>query len=300
MRRLRLAGLIAATLLGAFASPAPMPAAADVSCHKTDLRTGVCLIEVTVTHDEPEPAGRGAQLERRGKGGPAACVLKDVKLPCRHGGGVWSNTHHCYLKRMETQPPKADPVWRGQDAGAIYHCFLIDDGDAYPVWLAAAPDATPPPDPRVLAAQAIRSMHLKAVRIGIVPEPRRDRVGLVGLPTWMWVARPGPTTWGPITRTASAQGYTVTATARVDRIVWAMGDGTTVVCRTPGTAYADSYGRRSSPDCGHRYTRQGTYTVRATSYWTVEWLGLGETGEIPLNFTQAAIITMGEAQVLNQ
>ena len=79
-----------------------------------------------------------------------------------------------------------------------------------------------------------------------------------------------------------------------------MGDGEVVVCRTAGTAHADSYGKRSSADCGYRYTRQGTDTVRATSYWRVEWSGIGESGEIPPNFTRAAVITMGEAQVLNR
>ena len=64
-----------------------------------------------------------------------------------------------------------------------------------------------------------------------------------------------------------------------------MGDGTTVVCTKRGTPYADSFGRRSSPDCGHTYTRQGRYTVRATSYWIVDWAGIGQTGTIPMNFT---------------
>ena len=40
------------------------------------------------------------------------------------------------------------------------------------------------------------------------------------------------------------------------------------------------------------------YTVRATSYWVVEWAGIGQAGTIPLDFTSRAVITMGEAQVL--
>jgi len=143
-------------------------------------------------------------------------------------------------------------------------------------------------------------MQLRAVRIGIVPEDRPGRVGIIGLPTWMWVADPGRRTWGPMTRSVSAAGYTVTATAKVQRVVWAMGDGSTVTCRTRGTPYRDAFGKRSSPDCGHTYTRQGTYSVRATSYWSVEWAGIGQTGEIALDFTRTAVITMGEAQVLSQ
>ena len=135
---------------------------------------------------------------------------------------------------------------------------------------------------------------------GIVPEDRAGSVGIVWMPSWMWVQDPGQSTWGPVTRSASAGGFTVTATARVERVVWAMGDGATVTCNGPGTVYQDSFGRRSSPSCGHTYTRQGTHRVSATSYWTVRWAGVGQSGTIPVDFTQETTITMGEAQVLTQ
>ncbi|EAP98655.1 putative atp/gtp-binding protein [Janibacter sp. HTCC2649] len=157
-----------------------------------------------------------------------------------------------------------------------------------------------PPDPRDLAQQAVAVMNLRAVRIGIVPEPRPGMVGLVGMPVWMWAQQPDPTTWGPVTRTASAAGFSVTATAKVTKVVWAMGDGETVVCRTPGTPYQDRYGKKSSPDCGHTYVRQGKRQVRATSYWRVDWSGMGQSGSIPLSFSDSALVTIGEAQVLTQ
>lgn len=143
-------------------------------------------------------------------------------------------------------------------------------------------------------------MNLKAITIGIVPEPRPGSIGIIGMPTWMWAQNPNANTWGPLTRSASAGGYTVTATAKAQRVVWSMGDGATVTCNGPGTPYLDSYGKKSSPTCGHTYTRAGKYTVRATSYWVVTWSGLGLSGTIPLNFTDTTTITMGEAQVLTQ
>ena len=164
----------------------------------------------------------------------------------------------------------------------------------------AIADPLPPPDPRVLAQQAVDSMNLKAINIGIVPEDRPGSIGIIGLPSWMWVEAPAENTMGPITRSASARGYTVTAVAKVTKIVWNMGDGRTVTCTGPGTPYADSYGKQSSPTCGHTYTRQGRYTVSATSYWTVEWAGIGQTGTIPIDFTTTTNITMGESQVINQ
>jgi hypothetical protein len=147
-------------------------------------------------------------------------------------------------------------------------------------------------------------MGLKAIIIGIVPEPKPGRIGLVGMPTWMWVAQPSANTWGPITRTASAGGVTVTATAKVSKVVWSMGDGSSVTCTSPGTPYQDSYGKRSSPECGHTYTRTSlgqpgdAYHVSATSYWVVTWAGGGQTGIIDLDFTANTQIKVGEMQVL--
>ena len=79
-----------------------------------------------------------------------------------------------------------------------------------------------------------------------------------------------------------------------------MGDGSTVTCTGPGTRYEDRYGKSPSPTCGYRYTKQGEYTVRATSYWEVAWNGIGRSGTIPLTFTSTATITMGEVQVLRR
>lgn len=142
-------------------------------------------------------------------------------------------------------------------------------------------------------------MRLSAITMGVVPEPGVGSVGLVGMPNWMWVANPTQDTWGPITRTASAAGWTVTATARVAQVSWDMGDGRVVVCGA-GTPYRDSYGKRSSPTCGHTYTRQGSYPVRATSQWVITWAGIGQTGTIPMDLTQTTTVTIGEVQVLRQ
>ena len=211
----------------------------------------------------------------------------------------------CYISPSPADYPPDSPMWKGRHPeGAIYMCynpFLPGGTRGYDFW-SLTPPAGPaaPPDPRELAERAVASMNLKAINIGIVPEDVPGSVGIIGLPTWMWVETPGETTTGPITRSASAGGYTVTATAKVTKIVWNMGDGQTVTCTGPGTPYADSYGKKSSPDCGHTYTRQGRYTVSATSYWTVNWSGIGQTGTIPIDFTTRTNITMGESQVINQ
>ncbi len=203
------------------------------------------------------------------------------------------------------QPPQSYPIWEGHKDGAIFDCVvpahvgpgLIIAAWTISYWAASAPP--PPPDPLLLARNAVASMKLSAITMGLVPEPGAGSVGLVGMPNWMWVERPTQATWGPITRTASAAGWTVTATARVAQVEWAMGDGQTVRCGA-GTPYRDSYGRQASPTCGHTYTRQGSYTVTATSHWVVVWAGIGQAGTIAMDLSQSAAVTIGEAQVLRQ
>lgn len=202
-----------------------------------------------------------------------------------------------------TDYPPNSPIWQGHHPeGAIYSCYnpFIEGTRNYDFWAAAQPAGpAAPPDPRVLAERAVAEMGLRAITIGLVPEPDAGKVGLVGVPNWMWVEEPSENTYGPITRTATAGAYSVTATAKVSKVAWDMGDGQVIACDA-GTPYQDSHGLSSSPTCGHTYTRQGEYTVRATSSWVITWAGIGQSGTIPVDLTQTAQVTIGEAQVLKQ
>lgn len=170
-----------------------------------------------------------------------------------------------------------------------------------------APAAPPPPDPAVVAQVALTDMNLRPVTIGIVPESTPGKIGVVGAPTWMWAATPGEATTGPMTRSATVGGVTVQAVATLDRVVWNMGDGSTVTCAgtaAKGTPYYDAAGLKSSPTCGHTYTKPSdrqpglAYTVTATSYWTVNWQGGGGAGVIPQVLGNATQIQVGELQVI--
>ena len=192
--------------------------------------------------------------------------------------------------------------------GAVYGCFQPQTDIMLFVWSANPPaGAVSGPTPEEVAQQAIASMKLRAIDIGITPRPGPDSVGLVGMPTWLWVANRDGTTFGPQTMSASAGGITVTATARVEKIVWSMGDGTSVTCTTAGTPYEPRFQRHESPDCGHTYTRTssrlpgGVFPVSASSYWVVNWAGAGQSGTIRLApLTQTTEIRVGELQVLVQ
>ena len=235
-----------------------------------------------------------------GQSAPRTCSFGSIPMPCQDPQlGWWSDSKGCYVQLSNPQPPATALAWAGHTDGAIYDCALprsgVFGGLQYMFWSATAPAG---PDPRVLAQQAIASMNLRPISIGIVPEDRPGSVGLVGMPVWLWAASPDAQSWGPITRSASASGVTVTATAKVQRVRWQMGDGAVVVCTGPGTEYQDRFGKADSPTCGYTYRKQGTYTVRAESQWSVVWSGMGASGTIPVLLTDSTTITIGELQVI--
>ena len=253
------------------------------------------------------PAGAPGDAGGAGTGKEPQCAEFGLPVPCSSETyGTWSNALNCYLKPWSPQPPPDSPLWAGNHPrGAVYHCVSATN---YPgtttgsVWLPGPPEAGLSP---AAAAQAVvRRMDLRAAEIGIVPEDRPGSIGAVGAPVYMWTT-PGPTTFGPQVLTGSAGGVTITATAKVDRIEWSMGDGGTVTCRTPGTVYEDRYGFGSSPDCGYRYQRTSAgkpgnaYPIVATSYWVVDWTGpAGSSGKIPLTLESRTSIVVGELQAL--
>jgi hypothetical protein len=118
----------------------------------------------------------------------------------------------------------------------------------------------------------------------------------------MW-AKGGATKVGPQHKSATYAGMAVSLDATVDKVVWDLGDGDRVTC-SRGTPYTADIGFADSPTCGHRYERiskdrpGGAYRVSATSHWTVAWAAGGETGSIPLTFTAATSLQVGEIQVV--
>lgn len=286
---------------------------AGTVCQNTDPLTGVCTIWVQVP-DSPGNLGDGPKDSGAGHScywdGRPQNVLRPPPgpVPCSSGYGYWSNNHHCYVKALSPQPPAGDPAWQRHSPGdgAVYACYQPQtDFSAYMWFQNPPPGAEAGPSPREVAQLAISQMDLRAVDIGIAPKPGPNSVGIVGMPVWMWAANPDRHTVGPIAASASGGGITVRATARLHKVTWSMGDGTTVRCAGVGTAYKASYGMKESPDCGHVYQRSSsrkpgdTYTVTATSDWVVQWNGAGQSGTIRLGGLQrSAEISIGEAQVL--
>lgn len=294
---------VLASALALLAGTASTPAHAEgapVSCGPDSRWDGrKCAIVVKSPGQSADDPGSTDAL-RAGGAAPRTCSFGEVTMPCHDPAwGWWSDSKNCYVKLSVPQPALGAPVWDGHADGAIYDCSLprrgMFGGLVLTFWSATAPAG---PDPAVLAQHAIASMNLRPISIGIVPEDRPGSVGLVGMPVWLWAASPDAQSWGPITRSASASGVTVTATAKVQRVRWQMGDGAVVVCAGPGTEYQDRFGKADSPTCGYTYRKQGTYTVRAESQWSVVWSGMGASGTIPVLLTGSTTITIGELQVI--
>lgn len=313
------AGLITA---GAFA---PSAAAAEPNCYAGPSGEQICEIQAvdpgqpgaTPVGNPTQPGSGSESGGGDGDGGetaPPGCTSYGNTIPCTAGGGTWNPGQGCYLtgpiSPAEAGEPwlseAADPAREGQ---ALYRCLPpppLPNVATY-VWTGGAAAPIPVVDPEVLARQAIEQMTLSPVSMGTTPptlgtDPQS--LGLVGMYTYLWVADLGPTTWGPVTETASAGAVTVSATATVDNVVWDMGDGRTVTCTTTGTPWTSGRGRAPSPDCGHVYTQTSSqqpdqaYTVTATTNWSVEWAGGGQSGTISFPLTATDQLRIGESQVI--
>jgi hypothetical protein len=146
---------------------------------------------------------------------------------------------------------------------------------------AAAP-ANPAVDPAVLAQQAENSMQLPSLKIQTNPSTQ----AIVNLPTWLWLDQG---TWNQVSVSASLGTVTATATATPEQVEWTMGDGGSVVCNGPGTAYQPSAPAASqSTNCSYTYSRSSAgepspngdpndagFPVTATITWGVSWTAQG-------------------------
>jgi hypothetical protein len=204
--------------------------------------------------------------------------------------------------------PRSSAVPTPGQPGAwyVYQCSGpgVTDGLYHPpVWIPAGqnPVAPPAPSPQQVAQQAYNQLRLPSPEIRLNPGGTQ----LVNLPTWMWVADGA---WGSKSATAAVPGVSVTATAVPDRVVWQMGDGATVTCAGPGSAFpVTANPLAASPDCGHTYTRSSLgepnneFNVSATVHWTVTWTGAGQGGTFPdLTTTSTAAFAVVESQALNR
>ncbi len=286
---LRLLASVALLLALTVAQPA---SASAETCKSVVGRDEDGKVTISIVCSDDESPGGGASPGKR------VCMWDDEVVPCKNELGNWYSPAHCWISRVDPQPPFSDAMWNGHTDGALYYCRIAPGyftGTPLIIWIGSA---TPPPDPEQLARQAVRQMQLRPIAIGIAPNDDPASVGLVGMPIWLWAENPDDQTMGPISRSASEGGFTVTATAKVERVRWSMGDGGVKTCTGPGTPYKLKYGITESPTCGYRFDKQGEFTVTARSDWTVNWTGIGESGTFRIYLTQNTQVVIGELNVL--
>ena len=255
--RSALAGLC--TILVALAFPHVAAAdAGPVSCpagQTWNARAGTCVIVVVDRGGSgaggDAGSGSGTVVSANYRGTLPKCVWGGSPIPCSGGFGYWNNELMCYVGRALTPYLSDSPIWEGHHPeGAIYSCYnpFIVGTRNYDFWSATQPAGpAAPPDPRLLAERAVATMNLRAITVGIVPEPVAGNVGLVGMPNWMWVENPTPNHFGPDHAHRDRRRVHRHGDREGPKVVWDMGDGQVVTVRS-GTAYEDAYGKSSLPD----------------------------------------------------
>lgn len=162
-----------------------------------------------------------------------------------------------------------------------------------------APAAPPPPSPEEVAQIAIANLPVPAPTLNMGPG---RETAVVHQPLWLWVDDPGP-----ITATANLVGVQVTATAKLTKTTWNLGEPVgepgsgkeqqqaVVECPGAGTPAPAAQDLPDSPadwkpTCGCSYQWRSTiartgsqscqWPVTAVTQWTVTWtsnLGVGGT-----------------------
>lgn len=273
LRRLAILVLMLAAVM------VPAGQAAAEHCERPDPTTGRCPIEAV---DPGNP------------GGPPSGGI----------GGGSSTFTGCMTEVMSPQPPLPEGTAIGY-AWAQEVCYVggIESSRGAPV-LTPVDLLDRIVDPRVVAQQAISMLVMHGPAIATAP-PQGSEGTVVGISIWMYSER-APDTTGPISATATAGTVSVTATGRVQQIVWDMGDGSTRTCGI-GTPYPAGGTDRPSPDCGYTYELAssnhvpggGPWPLTATSTWEITWSGGGMTGAETLELTSTGEIMIRELYVLN-
>jgi hypothetical protein len=210
----------------------------------------------------------------------------------------------CAWKTLVPQPPAGDPLWEGNDPAAGVVQFNDCNGPTFYQFAASGSAAPPPPDPAVLAQQALSQLTLPEPSVERSPSAESSDPAQGGLPytvvhlwTWFWT---DPALWADLSTTVSLQGVSATATAVPVALVFDPGDGGAAVsCPGPGRPWevADGNDPPSRGGCGYRYvavTPEGPLTSTVSIRWAVSWTGTGgvggDLGEVTTGVTSSFLV----------
>ena len=115
-----------------------------------------------------------------------------------------------------------------------------------------------PPVPSIGEIWRAALRQIPPPKIGLNPRP----TGLTGLETWLWYEGPAE-----LQVSTSIGPWTVTGTARVQEVLFEMGEGR--------TARATAAGSESAPAARYVYETKGQYRIVATARWGADFVLTG-------------------------
>lgn len=212
-------------------------------------------------------------------------VRKKSNLPSNKDEWTWDEA--MYYKQTQ------DPCWGINDPGRYLECQTTP-------WVNSEENSNDEP-PSVIPEEAAQQVIAKLRFTAATPQagPNRDHHDFpfdtaVGYPVWLWTN--AGTTSDSVTE--SVGPITVSISISLDKVVWDMGDGTTLRC-DKGTKWRHGIAPgKKSPTCGHVYKTPGKYTIEATSHWVITWDAGGQTGSVPYSITADRPFEVGEIHVL--
>lgn len=284
-------GLLLAGSGAAAAKPKPPDGSADCySIHCAGEATasdegGGRIVVRTVTADSGAPNGeRNFTVQIPAPPPPKFDEFTDAYLPLQRAGGVcgmagFGGSDTCRL-RLSTDPAPPAPDPEDPDPETVTYITIT-------------------PYQAALMAAAYLPLEPGQPEVGPPPTINKWKTAAVGYPLWIWAE--GNLDPAPVSRSVS--GLSVSLDANLARVVYDMGDGTTITCG-PGTPWRRGAvpAGTPSPDCGHTYSEPslptGDYTITATTHWSVAWTAGGQSGTIPFTQTSSTTLPVGEIQTL--
>jgi len=181
--------------------------------------------------------------------------------------------------------------------------FWVDNGDPPPA------DIENAVTPEVLAELAYNEIRVPGTQVTLAPAGATK----VNLPTWAWL---DGAKFKPVSVTASVPVLGISATTTATPVSLKIDPGTadaqtypaSGVCKINNGQIGAPYAKGKAgqtPPCGVKYLRssgEGTYPLKATITWKIDWTGSGGAGgDLPdgtFGTTQA--VTVQEIQAINR
>ncbi|MFD9936586.1 hypothetical protein ACFWZ6_26035 [Streptomyces massasporeus] len=254
-----------------------------------------------------------SQLKAPGMGGTAGAALGEAKRHYEDEYG-WADTPG--YKDYNVENDGKGMFWAGVENPDEPDYLKRSSCTDLPFWVENG-DAPPPQyeeaiSPEILADLAYQHMQLPDTKITLAPEANTK----VNLPTWAWLDK---AVFDEVQATAALNvpGFNIQATTTAKPVSLKLEPGTKDAVTYPASGECamnadDSIGEPyakgkadETPPCGIRYLRSsgdGTYKLRATITWDINWTGTGGAGgDLPNGtFGNEQAVTVQEIQAVNR